>query len=873
MVKIPVYDGRDTIGTGVEFFRPIGNEAERDMARGFSALSQGLNDLGESMWKVQQRTEKFQTEKAILDFSQKTERDIDKARQNITETGTGFHDANMKRIREESQKVIDALPETQRAEASIRMQRILNDKSDELAKTEVKQGQTYIGEVSKRKIDQLSTNVLNGTWDRTRAVREADDFMNGIGLPGNLHGQMREALVRGVESSVLERLRTTNPAQFHRETQIYTSNSPSAQAGDVQRLIIEHAKAYGVDPVMLLAYARVESNFNPSLGGHGTIRGLFQLTKSERTRVAKLMGVADAESISYDPALQAAAMTILHKEAETRLQANGIPVNPTTLWGHHFLGPGGVLAFMRADPNADAYATYARVAGEGIARKAFSTNGDLLKPGMTVGQVMDKISGRVERAYADVQKYVHKDPAVGDTSKPMQIMGVQFEYMTPKDLAGHATKATASLVKQTEDQIKARRAQSAFAGDESFNVYDPEHRKALDEAAAADGAQQKILSGDAGTMAKYQMMGRRGYLPKEASQAALAMINSPDRQKQVQGYELAASVMRANPTDGLRLSHFGGAMSPEGASNASKIRDYVNLTAHGQIDPAEAARRVSLTHSSDWKIKETDIKSTLEREVKKRSWAEVQKSLKLTADTKDGWIFSGTPGSAPPSKEIERMMEEKYQGYFRFHFMERGDVEIAKANAMADLQRSHHYDRLFYSKPRMMPYPPERNYPSLNPLPEGKSVGDLTAAQLKENFGYIKDQALDISRDVARKRGDKAADKITEVRLIPTGTTRQDVDQNLLPRYILVYKDSKGAQQFVTGEFRANPDLARMRGQQQDSEGRASRPAVAPQQPAAQPKRQPDAQNSRDRFRAQRGDTPPPADRPSGDDTTYSGAP
>lgn len=843
MIKIPIYDNpKDTIGTGVEFFRPIGNEAERDIARGFAGLGRGIEELGESMWKVQQRTEKFQTEKAILDLEQRTERTIDTGRQQITETGAGFHDKHMTAIRDDVRKTLDALPESQRATAEVRLHKFLNDKSDELARTEVAQGTSFIKSVSERKIGQLQANVLNGTWDRARGVEEVDAFVKGIGLPEAQSARMREFLVRTVESSTLERLRTTNPAQFHRETQIYTSNSPSPAAGPMQQLIIEHAKAYGVDPVMMLAYAKLESNFNPTEGGQGTIRGMFQMTKAERTRVGRLLGLADPNALQSDPALQAAAMTILHKEAEQRLQANGIPVNPTTLWGHHFLGPAGILAFMRADPNADAYTTYARVAGTGIAQQAFTNNGDLLRPGMTVGQVIDKIAGRTERAYADVQKYVHKDPAVGDTSKPMMIMGTQFEFLTPKDLAGEASKAEAMVTKRAEDQIKARRAQ-LVSTEGGVNVYDPTHQKALDDAAAADGAQQKILAGDEQAIARYTALGARGYLPKEASQAALALINNPDRRKQIQGYEMAAAVLRANPTDGLRLSHFGGAMTPEGASNASKIRDYLNLTLHGGIDKDEAARRVTLTHSQDWKVKETDIKSKLERTTRERSWAEVNKALGLES----GWLW-WSKDQTPPSPQLKRMMEERYQGYFRFHFMERGDVEIAKANAISDLQRSHNFDRLMGADgqpPRMTPYPAERNYPSIKPLPEGKTVGDLTPAELKEHYGYIKDQALDVARETAKRRGDKKADQIKEVHLIPNGATRQDIEQGLLPRYILTYRDGSGMRQWATQEFRANPDLARLKDQQSESDGRTTRPA-----PGAP--RNPDVQSARDKFRAKR---------------------
>lgn len=57
-----------------------------------------------------------------------------------------------------------------------------------------------------------------------------------------------------------------------------------------------------------------------------------------------------------------------------------------------FLGPAGAKAFLFADRNADARQLYGQAAGDTVAEEAFRTNGKFLKPGMTVGQVIDTLN-------------------------------------------------------------------------------------------------------------------------------------------------------------------------------------------------------------------------------------------------------------------------------------------------------------------------------------------------------------------------------------------------------------------------------------------------------------------------------------------------
>jgi hypothetical protein len=93
-----------------------------------------------------------------------------------------------------------------------------------------------------------------------------------------------------------------------------------------------------------------------------------------------------------DPAAQEQVARAIQADAQQQI---GRPLSQGEAYGAHFLGIGGLRAFLSAPPNADAMQVYAQAAGPQIAQQAFRANPGLLEPGMTVGQVMDRLNGRM----------------------------------------------------------------------------------------------------------------------------------------------------------------------------------------------------------------------------------------------------------------------------------------------------------------------------------------------------------------------------------------------------------------------------------------------------------------------------------------------
>lgn len=352
------------------------------------------------------------------------------------------------------------------------------------------------------------------------------------------------------------------------------------------------------------------------------------------------------------------------------------------------------------------------------------------------------------------------------------------------------------------------------------------------------------------------------------------MINSADRNTQIAGFEMAARVMRNNPTDGLRLAGFGGDQDDVGNNNAAKIRDYVNLTLHGGLDRGEAARRVAETHTPEFqqRSRDKDFNQRVEDATRARTWAEISQTLGARDQTWAAWWRGGDRDAGPVSEALRQRFEERYQEFFRYHYRMRPDVDIAKANAAADVAKAFNRTNLFGTASSLMPYPPEHNYPPMVPLRQDTNgrpveVASLTPAERDAAFGYIPQQAVAAAQMAFRQRQANETPSAyatrqewvaklqpKDIALVPNGATRQDVERRLPPRYQL-WARQPGTSNWVplANEWRADPQMARE--QATDPELLPVRlPNLTGTTAPAATNTQPANPNRRDAFRANRGE-------------------
>jgi hypothetical protein len=116
----------------------------------------------------------------------------------------------------------------------------------------------------------------------------------------------------------------------------------------------------GVDKSLMYAMAKQESGFDPSAAAKtSSAKGLYQFIKGTWNSMVKQYGSKYPilkEKGPEDAEANALAGALFIKENSDYLSKNGIPVNATTIYAAHFLGPKGAKKLLTADPETDAAA-------------------------------------------------------------------------------------------------------------------------------------------------------------------------------------------------------------------------------------------------------------------------------------------------------------------------------------------------------------------------------------------------------------------------------------------------------------------------------------------------------------------------------------
>ena len=165
---------------------------------------------------------------------------------------------------------------------------------------------------------------------------------------------------------------------------------PDETVGDA---IKTAAKRVGVDESIMLAMAKQESGFNSSAkAGTSSAKGLYQFIDASWNEMVKKYGgqYPELSRGPFDPLASALAGALYIKENSRFLEKNGIPVNGTTIYASHFLGPGGAKTLLTSDANTDATALLPQAAS---ANRGIFYNKDGTPK--TVGQVVETLYGKV----------------------------------------------------------------------------------------------------------------------------------------------------------------------------------------------------------------------------------------------------------------------------------------------------------------------------------------------------------------------------------------------------------------------------------------------------------------------------------------------
>ena len=168
-----------------------------------------------------------------------------------------------------------------------------------------------------------------------------------------------------------------------------------------------------------------------------------------------------------------------------------------------FLGIGAAKAFIEAAPGTDARTLYAQVAGERRAEQAFHTNGNLLRPGMTTGQVLEAVASRVGSVPRQDSGALLRAALEGTENNPRLAAAVITQFnMWQNVLNATQAQERAALERRVQDigQALQQGASVSIPEADIRRMYQPEQAdRVLDTLYTAQVAGQVLQSVQLGT--------------------------------------------------------------------------------------------------------------------------------------------------------------------------------------------------------------------------------------------------------------------------------------------------------------------------------------------------------------------------------------
>lgn len=423
-----------------------------------------------------------------------------------------------------------------------------------------------------------------------------------------------------------------------------------------------------------------------------------------------------------------------------------------------------------------------------------------------------------------------------------------YRHLNPQqrlELSHYVRTRGNALAKIAEEERKQtllrERADNILSGRMPADPGSKVDRGLIDQAFEATDIQDRLNAADPQAAGQVTAFAKHtGYVPEMAMSELRAMSVNGSPQQQVYALETAANLLREKP----------GAL--EGSEKSKALKDdaslYEALTMDAGLDANDALSRIQEMRTPEFAKRREAFKQ--ERDLLLKD----VKATDLTAEF-DGWFSSAPALGGTPSQG--GVVLDRYRELVGNHYVKTGDIDIAKAMAKKDLQRTYAVSDITGNK-RFMRHPPENYYPLLETTPgEGASrqyFSDQLKASVNEYVGRAGKEWGQANPEMRAAAVTAEAAKAPEIPLSdifiePVPQTNSDISAGRYPGYAVSWierrdgipvlttapgfvfrADVKGAQQNMN-----TLQEARVREQRQQMLERDRRYDEAPLRPLGKP--------------------------------------
>lgn len=624
-----------------------------------------------------------------------------------------------------------------------------------------------------------------------RTMAEAKIKADALNLPPNVHAAyMREAR-KNAELGALTFAIKTNPEAVIRAGDGLFAGLPAAGAPEEVKSAARGAIAGGADPTVVLAIGHVESKFDSKarpIGPDGkpmsSAKGVFQLLDG----AYGLGKDADTEK-------QARAVALYLGGVKEKLNAAGVEPTPGKLYMFHNLGDGLATALLKARPDEKMGDIVARVypSRPELAAQILRNNPSLYNANTTAAQAVAGYENKMAGGMSAVKSYV-TEGGVAPTediakARASELLGIPIEHIDPAMMKAATDQAKSDLSKVNKQDNALMLGYAAHEGHTRIDPFSETQVKNLNKFSETTGIQEGILRGDKRAFdAAVVVVTRNNVIPQPYENALRELVmsgNAKDPAK-AQAYETLASIAMTNPV-AWSASKLAGDIK-------GRVEKYIAMTKGSDsiVSPAEALLHITAEHTPDgdgrakaarelWK----DHKSA---EIEALTLADVEKAVSGGL-----WRNAALFDPADPAAGVRgRTLLDNYRNAYRGYREQGKPPADAKIEALNDVKRSFGVSNVLrgtFERGEITKYPVEKYYLPVDAEKPFKWLEDQARALVETTLktkGVLKDD----QSDPALGRGSTVGER-TEIRLVPTTRTANEVGAGKPPSYDLMYRNPK----------------------------------------------------------------------------------